>query len=449
MTVIPSRLKPLLGRLGLLEGVGGVLARGGVGSLVVMVAGVGVGFLTQLLLARLLGVSAYGLFVFVYTWVHLAGGVCRLGVDMSALRFIAVYRETAQWGRLVGFLHWGRGLTWGTSLFVSALFIWIGSQSRDAGPVWYLGAMALPLFVAVLVEGGFLQGLKRPVQAQLGARLALPLLVMMMIGGLALIVDSPLEAIHGMGVTAAALTGTLLLVAALVRRALPGETVGCTVEREEAEWWQVSLAMLFITAVNLVQTQTDIVMLGLLRDTDLSGIYSAASKVAEFVAFGLTAANAAAGPLIAGFHARGDREAIQRLLRLIAWGVVAFVIPAAGVLALLGEWVLSLFGEGFDAGYRALLILMGGQVFNSLCGSVGLVLMMTGRQKVVAGFLGGSALLNIVLNALLIPPFGLEGAAIATATTLVLWNLGLLLVVVRRLGFNPTLLPIPVREVGR
>lgn len=445
--MIGERLGPLLRRAGIVDGSGALLARGAVGSLLVMVAGVGIGFLTQLLLARLLGVAAFGLYVFVYTWVRLAGGLARMGVDTSAHRFVAAYREEAEWGRLRAFTAWGRRLSRAAALAFGVPFLvvaWQAAARPDEAPVWLLGALALPLFVALLVEAGFLQGLKRPVQAQLGPRLLQPLLVLVGVGAAALLLDGPLGAIHALLATVVALAAALLLTLHLQRRALPAEvTVAAPAERDDA-WWRVSLSMLFITAVNLVQTQTDIAMLGLLLSTDLSGIYSAAAKVAEFVAFGLAAVNAVAGPLIAAHHVRGERARIQRLLRLAAWGVLAFAVVAVTLLALLGPWVLSLFGEAFGAAYGALLILMGGQLLNAFCGSVGVLLMMTGRHGVVAWLMGGSALVNVTLNLLLIPPFGLEGAAAATATTLVLWNLALLWVVVRRLGFNPTVLPLPL-----
>lgn len=440
-------IEPLLRRLGIHQGIGALLARGAFGSLLVMVAGVGVGFLSQLLLARLLGVSAFGLFVFIITWVRLVGGLGRLGVDTAAMRFVAAYREQRDWARLRGFLGWGRAVTWVAALVAAIPFVMVAFNA--ATPLefhaWLLAAVTLPPFVAMLVEGGLLQGLKRPVWAQLGARLLQPSLLLALVLGMSLLLDEVLSAAHAMAAAAAAVAAGWLLTAWLGRRAMPAEVAVASARHEAVQWWPVSLSMLLITAVNLVQTQTDIVMLGLLRDTDLSGIYAAASKVAEVVAFGLVAVNAIAGPLIAGLHARGEHHEIQRLLRFAAWGILAFVLPAVVVLVTLGEWVLSLFGAGFAAGYGALLILMGGQVLNALCGSVGLLLMMTGRQGVVARLMVGTALLNVLLNALLIPPFGLEGAAMATATTTVTWNLALLVLVVRRLGFNPTVLPIAVR----
>jgi O-antigen/teichoic acid export membrane protein len=104
------------------------------------------------------------------------------------------------------------------------------------------------------------------------------------------------------------------------------------------------------------------------------------------------------------------------------------------------RWPLLLFGDGFVAGQTALRILAGCQLFNAAAGPVGVLLVSGGHGRVMAWALGSAVVVNLVLNAVLIPPLGMAGAALATGTSTIVWN-GLLIVhVLRRLGIDPTVL---------
>lgn len=104
--------------------------------------------------------------------------------------------------------------------------------------------------------------------------------------------------------------------------------------------------------------------------------------------------------------------------------------------------LLSLFGSEFTVGYSALVILTVGQLVNALAGSVGFIMTMTGHQREAAWVTFGSTVLNISLNAILIPRFGIEGAATATAFTTALMNIVMFGYVQKRLQLNPTVFTI-------
>ena len=151
-------------------------------------------------------------------------------------------------------------------------------------------------------------------------------------------------------------------------------------------------------------------------------------------------AGAALAPMISSLHVSGKRKELQRLVTLAARGIFAFSFPAGLVLILAGRYVLRAFGAESTVAYRSLVILAVGQLVNALAGSVGFPMVMTGHQRRAAAIMGVSAGLNVVLNAVLIPRYGLTGAAAATGTTLALQNVVMLVHVIKRLGVNPTIL---------
>ncbi|MBK5270180.1 MAG: polysaccharide biosynthesis C-terminal domain-containing protein, partial [Bacteroidia bacterium] len=92
----------------------------------------------------------------------------------------------------------------------------------------------------------------------------------------------------------------------------------------------------------------------------------------------------------------------------------------------------------FLDGQQALLILCGGQLINILSGSVGLLLMMTGNQRFSIYSLAISTIFNIIFNIILVPPYGIVGASIASAGSLVIWNFLMYFFVRRKINIRPT-----------
>jgi len=117
--------------------------------------------------------------------------------------------------------------------------------------------------------------------------------------------------------------------------------------------------------------------------------------------------------------------------------VLAFNLVLTILFVALGRSFFNLvFGPEYDASYVPLLILLAGQMVNSAAGSVGFLLNMTGHERETARGMAVAATLNVVLNLLLTPLWGVQGAAIATAVSMIAWNALLWWAVHQRLGIS-------------
>ena len=219
---------------------------------------------------------------------------------------------------------------------------------------------------------------------------------------------------------------------------LPVEIRQATPEYSKQEWLKMSLPMFFIAGMNLLLQQTDIMMIGAMIGTDQAGIYGAAARIAALVTFGLTAVNSIVAPLISEYFSANKLQELQRMITLAARGIFVFTIAICTMLFILGVFILGLFGNEFVVGYEPLTILLIGQAVSAIAGSVGFLMVMTGHQVTAAKIIGSSAVINIVLNATLIPVFGIVGAAISTAISTALWNIIMLYYVKHNLDINPT-----------
>jgi len=285
-----------------------------------------------------------------------------------------------------------------------------------------------------------LQGLHRVVLGQFPEALVQPLLVIVLVGGVYVIFGRDLTALWAVGMNVVAVGVAFVIGARLLSKVLPRDIREATPVYQTWGWMRDALPLLFLSTLGVVNTWTDTLMLGAIKGAEAVGIYAVANRGSGLITFFLTAANMALAPTIANLHARRNLVQLQLLVTKSARVTLFFSFPLALSLIVFGNWFLLLVGPDFTRGQLALAILSVGQVINVGMGSVAMLLVMTGHERDAARGIGISAMLNVVLNALLIPTWGIEGAALATASSMILWNILLAIWVYNRLGIHSTAL---------
>jgi O-antigen/teichoic acid export membrane protein len=168
------------------------------------------------------------------------------------------------------------------------------------------------------------------------------------------------------------------------------------------------------------------------------GVYSACVRVALAMVLFLTAVSYVFSPFVADLHARGERDRLDALFKAITRWTVAGTIPVLLLLLIVPQSILRVFGGGeFAAGSDALRILVIGQAINVSVGAAGFVLIMAGRTGWDLVVYGVSAALDLTLAWILVPKYGIEGAAAAQAITIAVSNWLRLALVRRFVGIFP------------
>lgn len=420
----------------------GLLKRAMGGAFVVYGAGMVLTLAVQILLTRLMGADGYGVYYYVLSWLMILVLFVKLGTDSALLRFVPTYVAEQQWELLRGVLSWSTRTVWtagtATGLLTAALVWMLARPHTELRFTFWIGCLVLPGLGLVYLRQAALRGLKRVTSALAPEALILPLVLAAGVWAIYRATGRPPSAAEAMAATLLAVVTGNLLGNLWLARALPGGSGGEPDLGERGTWFSVARSMLVISGMQLVMHNADAVMLGMLHDTRGAGIYGIASKVALVVAFPLTVANAIFAPLIAEYHSQDRRRELQGML---AFGMRFVTVGALLVflgLLLFGAPILGIFGPEFPEGRAALVILGAGQLINALSGPVAYLLGLTGSERIVARVQTLAAALNIGLNLLLIPPFGLTGAALATAVSVAFWNITLYLQVRRRMDLDPS-----------
>lgn len=421
------------------------------GAFVVNILGIGIAFGLQILQARLLGAADYGQYIYALTWINFFVLFGKFGLDTAALRFIPEYHVNNDWALLRGFIRRSSQGAIVSSVMLAAIIGLVVFMIRDGiepglAAVFFLACILLPFNVYLILQGAYLQAFKHIVISQTSQVIIRPVLIAAGFVASVFFLHVHISAPLGMLITLLATVATMLVVVAIIRFFLPPEAIDGERTYQTGLWARTAFPMLLITSFNLMLNQTDIIMVGAYLSTKEAGIYSAASRVTMFIPFAIILVNSITAPIVSQLYAQGKKQQLQRMMTYVAWGSFLFSAPVcAGIIA----WdrpLLSLYGDEFVSGAHALVILAVSRLLIALTGSVGYLMSMSGHQRQAAYILGGSAVLNVALNVILIPVFRLEGAAIATLITTALWTITMVVVAKRMTGINVTAY---VRASGR
>ena len=196
-----------------------------------------------------------------------------------------------------------------------------------------------------------------------------------------------------------------------------------------------SLPFMFIGMLMFMNDWADKLFLRVLSDNAQVGLYGSAFRIVQFSLLPLLSINAIAAPRFAESFANQSPQEFKKLVTQTTRLILLVSIPLFIVIALASKSFLSLFGEEFIIAQMPLLILLIGQFVNVAAGPVGILLKMTKQQNILLYIVFASVCLNMILNFILIPNFGLNGAAIATSISIIFSNVASIIYIKRKFGF--------------
>lgn len=400
-------------------------------------------YLNSLLLVRLVGVRGYGEYVYVIAWLQILLIPSALGFEGLISRELAVYTAKERWQEAKGLLDFSNRVILFNSIclaVVAGITFWLVNPTNSISTLITLsiGLVSLPFLALSRIREASLQAIKVVVIGQLPEAIIRPAIIFVTLSGLFLLRQQVMPSSVAMSIDLAATAIAFGTGAYLLRQKLSEDVHVATANYSRKLWLKSAAPMLLIGGMYVINGQTDSVMLGILKDAESVGIYTVANRGAGLVSFVQLAFSTSLAPVFATLYAQGNLPKLKSTIKKSCQATFFISVLLAAVLAIFSHWFLLIFGPEFLTGQRSLFILMGGQLVNAFTGATARLLIMTGYDKDTATGVTISAFANIVLNALLIPAYGIEGAAIATALSMILWNVILVGFTYRRFGVLST-----------
>lgn len=409
-------------------------------AFVIRVGGAGIVFLSQVVLARWMGGSEFGTYVYAWTWLLLVGDLIHLGLPLTAQRYIPEYTERGQLDRLRGFLWASRWLVFaiGTAVaLIGAAAVHTLAQRLDSHAIvpLYFACIALPLYTL----SNMLDGMARSydsINIALLPQYVMRPLVLISVMALAHAAGWLTDAGMAMAAFAFATWTTTLFQLALINRRIALSVPRGPRAYDFGNWIATSVPVIAVWAFFTLLAYTDVLVLRQFRPAEEVAHYYAAAKTLALVAFIYFSVSAAAAHRFATFHVNGDREGLIKFAHsTIQWTFWPSLVGIAGLLAF-GKPILWLFGANFTDGYQLMFVMATGLIARASVGPAERLLNMMGEQRMCALVYACAFGANISLAFALAPRFGAIGAAAATAAGIFVESALLFAVAKRRLGLH-------------
>jgi len=417
------------------------LFRGSAVAAIVKIAITLVGFGFNLVLARRLGVEQTGVYFLAFALITVASVLSKRGLDGAALKYASRHIALSDWVavkttylsavRTVGLTSAVFSVVFVTCGQLIAKFVFGKPDLAEVIPVMALGIIPLAMLHlhAQLLKSARYIGTSLFLQ---NGSISLAILAaLLLFPG----IDSARDAAVTYVVAALAVFALIVFLWLNISRFNHFATDWAI---DRAELHSSSNSLYIVSMVNqIILPWSALILLGIWGTQEEAGQFGIARRLAMLINFAYLAVESITGPKFAGLFAVNDLQAVRfvagratLLISLVATpvGVLFFVFP---------EWILGWFGPGFSGAVTVLVVMSAGQLVNALTGSVASLLVMSGHEKDYRNVTVVAGIVNLALGLLLIPYWGAEGAAWATAIAVGGLNLLGLVIVRRRLGFLP------------
>jgi len=405
------------------------LLRKGGSAFIIRMLGFASGYIFLLFISRWFGATGNGIYSLSITALMIVTILSRFGADTNLVKIVALHHEKKLLGDAKP--HYIKSLTFALliGLILSVSFYFIADylaqtvfNSTYLGEAFKIISFAIPAWTGVQINAAVLRGVKKTnwysFYFQMGRFfLALILLIILYYSAFSNEITLPVLCI--------VIACYVMLVSSSIHVFIlwKGQKSSEQTKISMVELLKSSVPMMFSSSMIFLMGWLSTFFLGSFYPESEVGIFHVVLKLATITSFTLNAINSITAPKISAIFHSGDHERLQSFIKTSTKMIFFTSFPILLVLSIFPKFWLSFFGAEFASGSLALIIVILAQFINSFCGSVGYILQMTGYERHFQRALFTGLLVNISLNILLVPAFGITGAAVTTAASLVVWNI--------------------------
>lgn len=379
------------------------------------------GFLISIALARTVGSEGLGLINLSWTILGIVATLCIFGANIYIARYVAQTNDSEQTRREIANCLVISLLL--STVFAISVYLFLADHLEQFFATEGLAAVLSILIITLIprsirdILGNAVRGNDRALLANVYIDLTPNLL---RAGGLFVVLSliGTITIIQYAYILVAAAFVSALPPAYWLWRRLQLTPVPTPTRQTLAATMRESSTFLWISSTFIVANAVDMLMIGYFSDVNQVAYYSVALSISSLFTLILGVSNSVISPRAAKTCELGDYRRVRQLYRGSRNFMVAIATAPMLLVWFFSTDLLQIWGSEFTSATLALLILSLTRYLELLTGNAGLMLTMLKRERIVKNSLIASVIANILLNALLIPSFGITGAALATGATL-------------------------------
>ncbi|MDQ8726667.1 polysaccharide biosynthesis C-terminal domain-containing protein [Bradyrhizobium sp. LHD-71] len=428
--------EPLMRRLG------GEIVHAFSGTIVVQLGAGLVAFLMLSLAARAMPAAEFG---HLATWLSITqmGSVCALlGQEMFILRALNEYTVSNSPELARGALNFSLQIVATLPLLLAAAMFLVGHFVLKESAALMLGASLYLIANSVVGFGGHVARYAVGLLLAEGTReifwkTLTTAALFVIVRGKATIDPAEFFLIACVALAVAITTQVTVTV-----RAFPQNIWKARPIKHSGAWWRASTRLWLTTVLETLNQYFDVIVIYLLLDAPAAGVYFVASRIANSFGTLLSAAHVLAIRRIPQLYFAGRIDEINRVFSSMAEIILLCVTGGILLIVFGADAILGFFGPSFAGQQWALIILVAGTALAAAGGPAPAVLLISGHEGQYPWILVANIALRMLGFAILIPIFGLMGAALAATLSLLATTLTLNVLCRRWTGIDPSIIGI-------
>lgn len=392
----------------------GPIARSSISGAAVRLGGMALMFVQAIIAARLLGAGDYGVVTLLLAIAQLASAFALFGFGSLAVAVVARRREAGDATIGITFARHAMPRIALLSLAVAPLscfaaYFLIGPlPAAMAVPL----LLVIPILAAIQLLRGVAVGLGRPLWAQVPGELVRPSLLVLALLGFFMLGD--IDAMLFVLLYMVAAVIALIIAAPSIRAPLGQRHTDSRVTRDDKLGWNAqALPFLGVHLASILQLELATLLLGALASPEAVGLFQPIARISMLLMLPFYALSLGFNPKVAALHASGKHEELSSLARKHTRAATLVVAAMGAAIGFASPLLLLLFGKEFAVAAPLVWLLVLGRVIQAVCGPGHELLTMTGHQDKALQCILASIFVESCLGVLLIPKFGLCGAAVA------------------------------------
>lgn len=384
--------------------------------------GLGLAFVFQIVLGRVLEPTLYGQYTMFLTYTTVLSIIPILGIDRNLIKEIAkVLNDKSKANSLMQFAFFVVALT--TTVLLIIIYLVRGMLPIPENTL-NLFLLMLSIKVIIAILDGFIQGQGLVVKVTLFSVVLNNILKMLLfIIMISCKMDGLYAALYSFIVSELI---TIVLRAISIKKLL-GTHLKLEIKidsNEKKEFIKYSATVALVSGIGLLLQNVDKIMISEYLDLQSVGIYKVSQNYISLISVFITPF-IAFWPLISKLYSENKNKEIEKEMKRIVRIVTYLVIPMFFLFLFLSDKLLLVFGEDYVSreAQVALIVLAFAFLVDAISGPIGSILTMTKYAKYILYNNIFSLILNIGLNYILIKEYGVVGVAIGTGVSIIANNI--------------------------
>lgn len=386
----------------------------------------GVSLVFIYLMAHTFGAEQYGVYRLAILIATITAAICLIGLDGGMKRYIAIARSERNRPKLWGVIRLGVVLPGIISLVLALIMVLAADpistyifKKPELAPVLRLVSIAIPFYVLINSLKAIAVGFKKVEYTVYSYDVAFNLLKLIF-SVIVILLGFQIEAVTLAFVASIMCAAFIMLY--YINKIFPFSKIPSHAERHDKEILAFSFPLFLSLVLNQFGRNFEALVLGAFGVLSDVGVYSVILTMSNFGAMGFVALRTISNPIFAELYEQKKFDELKSHYQTIGKWSLIFNFPIFLTIVLFPENVLAIFGKDFTVGSVGLVILAFGTLFNAGTGACGALLNMSGHSRM--NFYNSVIYLGttLILDFILIPKYGLVGAALAGGFTIIILN---------------------------